>query len=73
MPDVSGLDVLRVMRSDPALASVPVIVVSAKSLPADIKTGLEAGASLYLTKPVGFLELRKAVDQILRMDGARQV
>jgi Response regulators consisting of a CheY-like receiver domain and a winged-helix DNA-binding domain len=65
MPDISGLEVLRFMRREPALAPIPVIVVSAKSMPSDIKIGLEAGASMYLTKPVGFLELRQAVEQVL--------
>jgi molybdenum cofactor cytidylyltransferase len=62
MPDFSGLDVLRTMHSDPGLASIPVIVVSAKSQPADIENGLKAGASAYLTKPVAFLDLKTAVE-----------
>jgi DNA-binding response OmpR family regulator len=66
MPDISGLEVLRYMRRDPDLLSIPVIVVSAKSMPNDIKTGLEAGASMYLTKPVGFLDLKQAVEQVLQ-------
>jgi len=65
MPDISGLEVLRYMRREPDLLSIPVIVVSAKSMPGDIKVGLEAGASLYLTKPVGFLDLKQAVEQVL--------
>lgn len=65
MPDVSGLDILRQMRLDPALANIPVVVVSAKSMPADIRNGMEAGASTYLTKPVGFLELKEAVERAL--------
>jgi len=65
MPDVSGLDVLRQMRRDPALAHIPVVVVSAKGTPADIKTGMDAGAFTYLTKPVGFLELKEAVSRAL--------
>jgi len=65
MPDISGLEVLRFMRRDPDLLSIPVIVVSAKSMPSDIKTGIEAGASLYLTKPVGFRELKEAVEHAL--------
>jgi two-component system phosphate regulon response regulator PhoB len=65
MPDISGLEVLRYMRREPDLVSIPVIVVSAKSMPGDIKLGLEAGASMYLTKPVGFLELKNAVEQLL--------
>lgn len=65
MPDISGLDILRQMRLHPALAHIPVVVVSAKGTPTDIKTGMDAGASTYLTKPVGFLELKEAVDRAL--------
>lgn len=65
MPEISGLDILRQMRNDPALASIPVVVVSAKGMPADIRNGMEAGASTYLTKPVGFLELKEAVERAL--------
>jgi CheY-like chemotaxis protein len=54
------------MRRDPQLAGVPVVVVSAKSMPADIKNGMEAGASTYLTKPVGFLDLKEAVERALK-------
>lgn len=65
MPDISGLEVLRYMRREPELAQIPVIVVSAKSMPNDIKVGLEAGASMYLTKPVGFQDLKNAVEKVL--------
>jgi DNA-binding NarL/FixJ family response regulator len=34
-------------------------------MPADIKDGMEAGASIYLTKPVGFQELKDAVQRTL--------
>jgi DNA-binding response OmpR family regulator len=34
-------------------------------MPGDIKIGLEAGASMYLTKPVGFQDLKNAVEQVL--------
>ncbi len=65
MPEISGLEILRQMRRDPELANIPVVVVSAKSMPADIKNGMEAGASTYLTKPVGFLDLKEAVERAL--------
>ncbi len=65
MPEISGLDILRQMRRSPELANIPVVVVSAKSMPADIKNGMEAGASTYLTKPVGFLDLKDAVERAL--------
>ena len=63
MPEISGLDILRQMRKNPELAHTPVVVVSAKSMPADIKLGMEAGASIYLTKPVGFVELKEAIER----------
>jgi len=66
MPDISGLEVLRFMRRDPLLQETPVIVVSARSMPSDIKEGLEAGATIYLTKPVGFLDLKKSVEQVMQ-------
>jgi DNA-binding response OmpR family regulator len=65
MPDISGLEILKFMRREPKLAHIPVVVVSAKTLSADIKVGLDAGASIYLTKPVGFSELKEAVEKVL--------
>jgi CheY-like chemotaxis protein len=65
MPDISGLEVLRFMRREPGLEKIPVVVVSAKTMPADIRTGLEAGASVYLTKPVGYLDLKEAMEKVL--------
>lgn len=65
MPDVSGLEVLRFMRREPTLKDIPVILVSAKSMPSDIQVGIDAGASVYLTKPVGFQDLNQAVEQVL--------
>jgi DNA-binding response OmpR family regulator len=67
MPDVSGLEVLQFIRRDPALTHIPVVVVSAKGLPSDIRIGLDAGATFYLTKPVAFLDLRKAVEKALKI------
>ena len=66
MPDLSGLEVLKFMRQDPSLEQIPVVVVSAKSLASDIRAGMEAGATVYLTKPVAFQDLKSAVDQAIR-------
>jgi DNA-binding response OmpR family regulator len=65
LPGISGLEVLRYMRREPKLAKIPVVVVSAKCTPSDIQTGMDAGASVYLTKPVGYLDLKAAVEKVL--------
>lgn len=66
MPDLSGLDVLKSMRKDPRLADIPVILVSAKTMPEDIDAGLNAGASYYLTKPVTYKDLKQTVGNTIR-------
>ena len=66
MPDVSGLEVLRFLQREPGLQQIPVVIVSAKTLPEDIRTGLEAGATVYLTKPVDVNKLRETVAQVIR-------
>jgi CheY-like chemotaxis protein len=50
LPRLSGYDVLARMRDDPALAHVPVIMLSNKGEPADIEKGLALGATDYLVK-----------------------
>jgi CheY-like chemotaxis protein len=65
MPDISGLEVLRYMRREPDLAASLSSSSPPKACPAISKSGIEAGASMYLTKPVGFLDLKQAVEQVL--------
>ena len=72
MPDLSGIEVLRYMHRDPRLSHIPVIIVSAKGLPSDIKGALEAGASIYLTKPVAFMDLRQAIEKAVKSAGQKK-
>ena len=66
MPDISGIEVLRYIRREPGLKHIPVVIVSAKALPSDIRAGMQAGATAYLTKPVRFDELRETVSDVIR-------
>jgi CheY-like chemotaxis protein/phosphoribosyl 1,2-cyclic phosphodiesterase len=52
MPRLHGIDVLRALRSDPALAAIGVIVCSAKGYPVDVAEARELGAYDFLEKPV---------------------
>jgi DNA-binding response OmpR family regulator len=66
MPDISGMDVLQFMRRDPRLEQIPVLVISARSSPDDVQASLEAGANQYMTKPVSYRELHRAVEEATR-------
>ncbi|MGY1681960.1 response regulator transcription factor [Geodermatophilus sp. SYSU D01176] len=51
MPGATGLEVCAALRSDPATAAVPVLLLSAGASPDDLARGLAAGADAYLAKP----------------------
>lgn len=54
LPKVDGLEVLRRLKADPALAHIPVVVLSTSAADADLAGAYEAGAASYLVKPVDF-------------------
>src|SRR5260370_3845125 len=54
MPDISGLDALKTLRSHYSAAELPIIMVTAKSQSDDIVAALDLGANDYLTKPIDF-------------------
>jgi diguanylate cyclase (GGDEF)-like protein len=66
MPKVDGIEVVRRLRSTAATASLPVIMLAAKSLPTDKVVGLSAGADDYIVKPFDTLELVARVRSTLR-------
>jgi len=67
MPDFSGLEILKAVREREDMRGLPVIIVSAKSMPNEIKEGLDAGANAYLVKPVSFSELYEELKKVLKM------
>jgi len=56
LPDISGLEALRLVRADPVTAHIPVVALSANAMPRDIEKGMEAGFFRYLTKPINVME-----------------
>lgn len=52
MPKMDGYTFLRAVRREPALRSIPAIVISTEGREGDIRQGYAAGANLYLVKPV---------------------
>ncbi len=67
LPDIPGLEVLRLIRSDPNLAAAGVVMLSALQIkPEQQAVGLDAGADGYLTRPITNTELLARVRAILR-------
>jgi len=62
MPGMSGLDVLPILRGNPATAHIPVIALSSNAYPSDIKKCRDAGVYGYLTKPYKIDDLMALVD-----------
>jgi DNA-binding response OmpR family regulator len=65
MPKIDGLEVVRLLRSDEATASVPLILLSAKAQSLEVQKGLDSGADDYVTKPFDPLELIERVNAVL--------
>jgi DNA-binding response OmpR family regulator len=69
LPVLSGLEVCRILRSRPATAHVPIIMLTARTSESDRVTGLDVGADDYVTKPFSLRELAARVRAILRRGG----
>ena len=71
MPDMSGLEVCRRLRSNPRTAHLPILMLSAKGKVEDRVTGLKAGGDDYVSKPVDPTELVARVEALtLRAGGS---
>jgi len=70
LPDVSGRELCRRLKGDPALASVPVVMLTARADESDRVQGFEAGADDYVTKPFSVKELVLRVKAVLKRAAA---
>lgn len=61
LPGMNGFDILRAIRSDPDLAELPVIVLTAKGQAKDRQTAEAIGASAFITKPFSNAEIVERV------------
>ena len=57
LPDLSGTDVCRVLKADPATAAIPILMLTARGTEEDRVLGLELGADDYVVKPFSVREL----------------
>ena len=71
LPGLNGIEVMKILRADPATAQIPIMAISANVIPSDIKKGLEAGFFRYLTKPIVVNEFMDALGIALEFSAAR--
>lgn len=65
MPVMDGFAALRELRRDPATASIPVLMLSARNRDTDVVGALDQGANDYLTKPFSPAELVARVSRLI--------
>lgn len=70
MPAVHGYDLCRTLKASAATARIPVIMVSVRATKRDIAEGLDAGASVYLVKPLRPADLEQQMRLLLLPGGA---
>jgi DNA-binding response OmpR family regulator len=69
MPGRDGFEVLQELKSRPATAAIPVVLLTAKAADADVWEGWKSGADYYMTKPFDPGELARFAHHILRPGG----
>jgi two-component system chemotaxis response regulator CheY len=65
MPNMNGFELLHAVRADPALKSLPVLLVTAEAKKEDIITAAQAGASGYIVKPFTKATLEEKLNKII--------
>lgn len=71
LPDGHGFRILQNLRRLPTFAALPVVLLTAKTSPADVLEGLRLGADGYITKPYSKTILASVVAEVLRLQEAR--
>jgi two-component system, OmpR family, phosphate regulon response regulator PhoB len=65
MPIMNGLEVCRLIKSDPDLSSTAVVMLTSASQPSEREAGFAAGANEYLTKPFSPIQLLRVIEQFV--------
>lgn len=66
LPEISGLDVTRMIKSDPELRTIPVIAVTAFAMKGDEEKIRQGGCDAYITKPISVATFISTIQQYLK-------
>jgi signal transduction histidine kinase/CheY-like chemotaxis protein len=73
MPEMDGITAMKKLQNDKETGNIPVIAVSANAMASDIKKGLDAGFSGYITKPFDIPKLFVEIDSFLKPENSTLV
>ncbi|MBI5074715.1 MAG: response regulator [Nitrospirae bacterium] len=65
MPELSGIDLCRMIKADPELKAIPIFMLTAKGQDSDEQQGIQCGVSRYITKPFSPRSLLEMVQEIV--------
>jgi two-component system, cell cycle response regulator DivK len=71
LPDISGLDVARVLKSAPSTCNIPIIAVTAYAMPGDEQKVMQSGCDAYVSKPIKVIDLLALVETFLSRPRSR--
>ena len=64
LPKITGLEVLKIIKKDPGLFSIPVVILTSSKEESDLIKGYQYGVNAYVVKPVEFHKFIDAVKQL---------
>ncbi|MDP3111532.1 MAG: response regulator [Thermodesulfovibrionales bacterium] len=65
MPELSGIDLCKMLKSEPDLAEIPIFMLTAKGQEADEQLGLKCGVTRYITKPFSPKSLLEMIEETI--------
>ncbi len=71
MPELSGIELCRMLKKDPDMLDIPVFMLTAKGQDADEQLGLRCGVARYITKPFSPKALLEMVHEVIGNAGSR--
>jgi len=66
MPEMDGWDATKALKTDPATRHIPILALTARTLPADRKRALDAGCDGYISKPIKVATFGRLVENLIR-------
>jgi CheY-like chemotaxis protein len=65
MPEMDGLQAMRILRANPVTKNIPILAATAMSETSDIENCIDAGCNDYIIKPFTFIELQRKIKVLI--------